>query len=462
MTRNDSRPSLWERFVNWETGDESVLDGEIEQSMDQAAPQEAGGEVYASAEKRADDHRTALVEEERSYYSRVHEWSLHKGVKLINRLYRLSAVLVLCFIIFFLMSTVVALPPFGDADNPYNNEVSQRYIEKGIEETGAINFVAGMILDYRAFDTFGESTVLFVAACSVLLLLKLGDHAPGEKPTPAMLEAEWDDRHHEPKNDAILQLAAKILVPVILLYGMYIVLNGHLSPGGGFSGGAVMGAGLILYLNAFGFQKTERFFTYRTFRWITFLALMTYAALKSYSFYTGANHIESGIPLGTPGAILSSGFILPLNICVGLIVMCTMYAFYTLFRKGGMTAMLTIIQEHLEEIVAVLLFAIGFTTLLLQRNLIKKIIGFNIMDTAIYLLLTSVGYIEGRTAPILTDGIISAQYYINPIPAGLVLTGIVVSVSVTALMLSLTVRLYRRYHTLDIDRITLMMKGEDD
>ena len=71
--------------------------------------------------------------------------------------------------------------------------------------------------------------------------------------------------------------------------------------------------GLILYLNAFGFQKTERFFTYRTLRCITFLALMTYAALKSYSFYTGANHIESGIPLGTPGAILSSGFILPLN-----------------------------------------------------------------------------------------------------------------------------------------------------
>ena len=52
MTRNDSRPSLWERFVNWETGDESVLDGEIEQSMDQAAPQEAGGEVYASADAR--------------------------------------------------------------------------------------------------------------------------------------------------------------------------------------------------------------------------------------------------------------------------------------------------------------------------------------------------------------------------------------------------------------------------
>ena len=124
--------------------------------------------------------------------------------------------------------------------------------------------------------------------------------------------------------------------------------------------------------------------------------------------------------------------------------------------------MLTVIMEHLEEIVAVLLFGIGFTTLLLNRNIIKKIIGFNIMDTAIYLFLTSVGYIEGRTAPILVDGITSASHYINPIPSGLVLTGIVVSVSVSALMLSLTIRLYRRYHTLNIDQITLLMKGEDE
>ena len=122
--------------------------------------------------------------------------------------------------------------------------------------------------------------------------------------------------------------------------------------------------------------------------------------------------------------------------------------------------MLNLIMEHLEELVAVVLFGIGFTTLLLKRNIIKKIIGFNIMDTAIYLFLTSVGYIEGRTAPIMVDGITDASHYINPIPSGLVLTGIVVSVSVSALMLSLTIRLYRKYHTLDIDRITYLMKGE--
>ena len=97
-----------------------------------------------------------------------------------------------------------------------------------------------------------------------------------------------------------------------------------------------MGSGLIFYLNAFGFEKTGRFFTERIYRRVTLCALTFYCLAKSYSFYTGANHLHSGIPLGVPGAILSSGLILPLNICVGLVVACTMYAFYTLFRKGGM------------------------------------------------------------------------------------------------------------------------------
>ena len=65
------------------------------------------------------------------------------------------------------------------------------------------------------------------------------------------------------------------------------------------------------------------------------MALAFYCLAKSYSFFTGANHLESGIPLGQAGAILSSGLILPLNICVGLGGGRTMYAFYTLFRKGG-------------------------------------------------------------------------------------------------------------------------------
>ena len=112
------------------------------------------------------------------------------------------------------------------------------------------------------------------------------------------------------------------------------------------------------------------------------------------------------------------------------------------------------------EAVAMLLFGIGFANLLFQKNLIKKIIGFNIMDTAIYLFLAEKGYIAGRMPPIVVDGIQDVNAYINPIPSGLVLTGIVVSVSVSALMLSLTIRLYKRYHTLDLDEITIRLRKE--
>lgn len=113
------------------------------------------------------------------------------------------------------------------------------------------------------------------------------------------------------------------------------------------------------------------------------------------------------------------------------------------------------------EAIAMLLFVIGFANLLLHKNLIKKIIGLNIMDSAIYLFLAEKGYISGRSVPIVTDGVQSAEAYINPIPSGLVLTGIVVSVSVSALMLSLTMRLYRRYHTLDLDEISTLLRKEE-
>ena len=112
------------------------------------------------------------------------------------------------------------------------------------------------------------------------------------------------------------------------------------------------------------------------------------------------------------------------------------------------------------QLVAMTLFVIGFANLLLNKNLIKKMIGLNIMDSAVYLFLAERGYISGRKVPILTDGIEKATYYINPITSGLVLTGIVVSVSVSALMLALTVRLYQRYHTLNLDEISMILKKE--
>ena len=114
-----------------------------------------------------------------------------------------------------------------------------------------------------------------------------------------------------------------------------------------------------------------------------------------------------------------------------------------------------------EETAAIILFCIGFSTMMLHKNLIKKIIGMDMMDAAVFLFLASQGYIEGRVAPIVVDGVQSVEAYINPIPAGLVLTGIVVSVSVTALMLALAVRIYYRYHTLNLDEIIALAGKEE-
>ena len=335
-TRNDYENSWWPRFVRWMKNGSSALDDAMYGDLEEEAvlPDAPAGD----AEKREaqwDERRRLLLRDEQDMYSQVHAWSRSKGAKLAQWFYRVTAVVICLGIIWMLLQTAAYLPPFGNPDNPANNEVSRRYIEQGMQETGAVNIVAGMILDYRAFDTLGESNVLFIAACSVLILLRISSEKHGGDAV-AQLEAEADDRMYEPKNDLILQRIASFLVPLILLFGVYIIMNGHISPGGGFSGGAVMGAGLILYLNAFGFRKTERFFTFKTFKVVSLCALSFYAVSKAYSFFTGANHLSSFITPGTPGRLFSAGLIPYLNIAVGLVVCCTMYAFYTLFRKGDM------------------------------------------------------------------------------------------------------------------------------
>ncbi len=261
---------------------------------------------------------------EKTIKERLDEWVVKYEIPLYERFYKVVSVIMALVIITCMLVTVAKSPSFGEASNPANNEVVEKYLADSIKDTGAVNAVAGMILDYRAFDTFGESTVLFVAAGTVIILLR-NDQKKKEK--------DDTDVIYRPKPDIILQNIAKGLIPVALIFGIYVVLNGHISPGGGFSGGAIMGGALILYYNAFGDENIKKFFTYRTFNTIIVSALTFYAVAKSYSFYTGANHIESIIPKGIPGNILSSGLILPLNIAVGVIVMCTMFGFYSLFHK---------------------------------------------------------------------------------------------------------------------------------
>jgi len=252
--------------------------------------------------------------------------SLASGeIRFFEIIYPIAATLLALFIIVVLIATASQLPRFGGDSNPALNEVTDRYLEKGMEETGAVNLVTGIILDYRAFDTLGESHVLFTAAIAVLVLLF---DAKAEK------QDLLENKDFDLTKDSIFREAIRFLLPVILLFGIYVIMNGHLSPGGGFSGGAILGAGLMLHALAFGFKETEKIVNRKSYSAMVVCALCFYSLSKAYSFFTGANGMHSIISAGTPGRIFSAGLILPLNVAVGLVVACTMYGFFSLYKRG--------------------------------------------------------------------------------------------------------------------------------
>lgn len=103
--------------------------------------------------------------------------------------------------------------------------------------------------------------------------------------------------------------------------------------------------------------------------------------------------------------------------------------------------------------VSLLLFAIGMYIVVTRRNLMRKILGLNIMETSVFLFFIAMGNLRGGRAPIMTPPGSPEAVYVNPLPSALILTGIVVSVSVTAFALSLMVKLHRYYKTIDKDKI---------
>lgn len=284
------------------------------------------GQIDLTTPLRSPGHENPKALKEVEKYRPRRSWEAYSQyVRKSTLLYKIAATILCCIFIALMLLTVANLPRYGDPNAPTVNEVSERYIEEGTEETGAVNTVAGMILDYRAFDTLGESFVLFTAVCSVAVLMNLSGKRQHIKHTKELINYA---------DDMIVRGVCRLLVPIILLFGIYILLNGHLSPGGGFSGGAVLGAGLIIYAMVWGEEKASRVFPAKMVRLVVFCSLAFYCLAKSYSFYTGANHLPFLIPEGTPGHILSGGLIMPLNVAVGFVVCFTMYSFYMFFRRG--------------------------------------------------------------------------------------------------------------------------------
>jgi len=115
--------------------------------------------------------------------------------------------------------------------------ISQHFASKGAEEVGAANIVTAIVVTYRGFDTLGEVTILFLTASIISFFLKLKDE-----------DEESNIKNHD--TSELLVTASQILIPIMFLFGIYVFMNGHLTPGGGFQGGAIIATGVALMILA--------------------------------------------------------------------------------------------------------------------------------------------------------------------------------------------------------------------
>lgn len=137
------------------------------------------------------------------------------------------------------------LPLMGDPAAPAAEHVSPRYIEKAQEETGAPNMVTAVLADYRSYDTLGEVVVIFTAGLACLLVLGAFTRTgPGSKKDKD--NSDDDGEMAYAFGSDVLDATARMLTPFIVLFATYVVVHGHTSPGGGFQGGAIFAAALIL------------------------------------------------------------------------------------------------------------------------------------------------------------------------------------------------------------------------
>ena len=187
--------------------------------------------------------------------------------------------------------------PFGQN----RMHVANYYLKNGITDTGAPNIVTAVVVNYRAFDTLGEVTVLFIAALGLGILLGWQDgngHGP----------------HGIPQASLIVRRGAGFLFPLILLFGSYIFLHGHLTPGGGFQGGTVLASAfLLLYLGIPGYHLRSRPLTV-----VESLAGLTFVIIGLIGLGIGGYFLNNFLPKGSVYALFSAGVIPIIYAAIGL------------------------------------------------------------------------------------------------------------------------------------------------
>lgn len=180
------------------------------------------------------------------------------------------------------------------------NQTARYYAERTAADLGAANIVTAIIVTWRGLDTLGEVTVLFLAAAIVGLVLADGSHG-----RPRM----------RPPVGELLTTGTRFLVPMILLLGVYVFVNGHLTPGGGFQGGAIIASASLLMLLA----DPLRHFSHRLISVIESLAGVLYVVIGLAGLFLAGGFLDNRIlPLGQLGDLLSAGAIPLIYALIGL------------------------------------------------------------------------------------------------------------------------------------------------
>ncbi|MDJ0806220.1 MAG: Na(+)/H(+) antiporter subunit B, partial [Gammaproteobacteria bacterium] len=184
--------------------------------------------------------------------------------------------------------------------------LATRYVDKGPDELGAANLVTAVVVTYRGLDTLGEVTVLFLSAAVVGLLLGV---LPRQQENAATQEREKAD------SSELVKTMVEYLLPIIFVFGAYIFLNGHLTPGGGFQGGAVVASGVLLMFLALPYAKLR----HALLSILESLSRFGYVLVGIFGLVLAGGCLDNRfLPLGDYGELLSAGAIPLIYIFIGL------------------------------------------------------------------------------------------------------------------------------------------------
>ena len=188
--------------------------------------------------------------------------------------------------------------PFGQD----RMNVADYYLNQGVADTGASNIVTAVVLNFRALDTLGEITVLFIASLGVGVFLSLREKRDAE------------DKQDLPPASLIVRRGSGFLFPLILLFGGYIFLHGHLTPGGGFQGGSVIASAfLLMFLGNTGYHLRQK-----PLAMTESLAGITFVIIGLIGLGIGGYFLNNFLPKGSEFALFSAGVIPILYAAIGL------------------------------------------------------------------------------------------------------------------------------------------------